>query len=143
MKGHVIVERVSKEGWIFIPEAHLRLNIIVLEDEAVVHALKTYPVGTTGVYSDNLEEKIYAECDFVRELEVPPEILRWAQYAIERNDRWNEALRASAETDPKEKRAIAIEKEPRAPPELKLSKAARFEIYRRIQGWILEAGGLL
>jgi len=156
MRGHVIVERKSKEGWVFIPDAHLRFNLIVLEEEAVIHSVRTYPEGTQGIWSDNMEDKIRAECDFVSELEVPPEILRWAQYAIERNDRWNENSRnahkkmeADGHTeDFPSSETLAkyygeVDKEPSHPPDLKLDEAARLAVYRQVQGWILEAGGLI
>ena len=51
MKGHVIVEKGSKAGWVFVPEAHLRFNLIMLDEEAVLHSLETYPVGSRGVFS--------------------------------------------------------------------------------------------
>ncbi len=155
MQGHVIVERESKEGWVFVPEAHLRFNLIVLEEEAVIHALRTYPESRPGFWSDNMEDKIWAECDFVLELEVPPEVLRWAQYAIERDDRWNEnsrkaheKMRAEVTEEFPSSETLAkyygeVDKEPGHPPELKLNAAARLAIYRQVQGWILESGGLI
>ena len=156
MKGHIIVERESKEGWVFVPDAHLRFNIIVLQEEAVIHAVKTYPEGTRGIWSDNIEVKIRQECDFVLELEVPPEILRWAQYAIERNDRWNDEMRKAGDkmradgitdtfssSEVMDKYYGKVAKEPECPPELNLDADARFAVYRQVQGWILEAGGLV
>lgn len=156
MRGHVIVERESKEGWIFVPDKHLRFNLIVLEEEAVVHAVETYPDGTKGIWSDNMEDKIKEGCDFVSEIEVPSHILQWARYAIERNKRWNDNSRKAHE---KMRAAIGdvqfpsletldkyygkVEKEPDCPPELELDAKARFAVYRQIQGWILEAGGLV
>ena len=157
MKGHVIVDKKSKEGWVFVPDAHLRFNLIVLEDEAVLHSLRTYPKDTQGiVWSDNMEDKIQAECNFVSELEVPSEILRWAEYAIERNDRYNEHSRKAHEkmeadghtedfptSDTLAKYYGKIDKEPSYPPELNLNAAARLAVYRQVQGWILDAGGLI
>ncbi|QQG38249.1 MAG: hypothetical protein HYS26_01725 [Candidatus Kaiserbacteria bacterium] len=156
MKGHVIVERESKEGWIFVPDAHLRFNIIVLQKEAVISAVATYPDGTKGMWSSNLEEKIRRDCNFVTELEVPPEIVRWAQYAIERNRRWNDEIRKAGDrmradgyseefpsSDVTDKYFGQVANEPKCPPELGLDADARFAVYHEVQGWILEAGGLV
>ena len=134
MQGHVIVERESKEGWVFVPHAHLRFNLIVLEEEAVVSASETHPAAWPGlVWSAHMEDKIKEECDFVREVEVPPEVIRFARYAIERNDAYNAAMRKGVEKIPEQ---------PWYPPEF-VDPEARFKIYRMIQTWIHEAGGLL
>jgi hypothetical protein len=157
MKGHVIAERESKEGWVFVPDAHLRFNLIVLEEEAVIHSMRTYPGEKQIIWpDDSMEYKIHQSCDFVTELEVPSDILRWAQYSIERNDRWNENLRkankkmeADGHTEDFPSSEVLatyygeVDKEPSHPPELKLDAAVRLAIYRQIQGWILGAGGLI
>ena len=157
MKGHVIVERESKEGWVFVPEAHLRFKLIVLEKEAVIHSVRTYPGEKQVIWPDDqMEYKIHNACDFVTELEVPPEILRWARYAIEHNDRSNEnsrkacnKMRSDGHTEEFPSREVRaryysdVDKEPDHPPELNLNAAARLAVYRQVQGWILDAGGLI
>ena len=158
MEGHVIVERESKEGWIFVPDEHIRFQLIVLEEEAVLSAVQTHPRAWYGLlWSAHMEDAIKKECDFVSEVKVPAEMMCLAWYSITRNDIFNKKMDDAKEAY-KKTCAYAKQKEGwpsfdilkkqrfserEYPSAMKLNKRARFALYRKIQGWILEAGGLV
>ena len=157
MKGHVIIERESKKGWVFVPDEHIRFELIVLEEEAALSASRTYPEGWPVVWSASMEEKIKEECDFVSNVDVPAEMLCLAWHSLTRNDIFNKqmekAKKAYEKTQSycKEKEgwpnleAFQAEKfsDREYPAAMSLDEAARFAIYRQFQGWILQAGGLV
>ncbi|MDP2704750.1 MAG: hypothetical protein Q8P01_06150 [bacterium] len=157
MKGHIIVERESKKGWVFVPDEHIRFEIIVLEEEAALSASRTYPEAWPGlIWSLHMEATIKQECDFVSEVIVPAEMMCLAWHSITRNDIFNskmeDAKKAYERTQAYGKEVggwpglETMEKEPfgerEYPSAMRLNKAARFALYRQVQGWILETGGL-
>jgi hypothetical protein len=164
MLGHIILNRRNKEGSIFVPEVDMQLKacpggrrgwIEVRPTDGMRYDMKKWP--PTPIMP--IVEWLKKTCEFVKEVDVPLLMIRFAIEAEEKKRKQIEAFGGLLEGMVKEKltpldlrqesdhrimmravRQVSDIVDSKEPGEI--SEAKKYAMALQIQRWIHEAGGL-